>query len=471
MRGGNRGRGGCDGWAGTRARRGGWAAALSLTLALVGGAGAGTLAERVVETTLPNGLTVLILEEPKAPVVTIQVWYKVGSRNEPAGKTGLAHMVEHMMFKGTPRIAGKEFDRRVTRNGGVSNAHTGTDATAYYQDFAADRVGLGLELEADRMRHLLLAAGDFQAERDVVAEERRLRVEDQPASLLGETLRAAAFLAHPYGRPTTGWASDIQGWTREDVEAFYRTYYAPNNAVLVVAGAVRAAELLPVIGSLFGPIPRRADPPPVITREPTQRGERRVLVRTEAELPLLFVVHHVPNLTHPDSFPLGVLALVLGGGESARLHRALVYERQIASYAVADYNPVHADPHLFGFSAGPVPGRSAEELERALHEEVERLQRQGISLRELQKAKNQIEAEFIFALDSVHRLANLLGEHESVAGWRRLDGYLEGIRRVTVDDVRRVAATYLVPDNRTVGILLPARPAAADQEGPHAPPQ
>jgi zinc protease len=311
------------------------------------------------------------------------------------------------------------------------------------------------------MAHLLIDEKDFLSERQVVTEERRLRIDDQPANVLGETMRAVAFLAHPYGRPTIGWPSDIQGWTREDLAHYYRTYYAPNNATLVVAGAVKQEALLPRIQALFGGVPRQPDPPRVISQEPPQIGQRRVYVRKEAELPLLFVVHHVPNLTHPDSFALQVLAYILGGGESARFHQKVVYEKQLASYAVADYNPVRVDPFLFGFSAGPLPGKTAEEVEQALSAEVERLQREPVTDRELQKAKNQIEAEFILAQDSVHLLANLLGRYESVANWRLLDGFLMGVRKVTAPDVQRVAQKYLVPDNRTVAILVPVKPGTA----------
>ena len=438
--------------------------ALGLCLGVATVVSAATLGERVFETTLDNGLKVLLLEEPKAPVVTVQVWYKAGSRNEEAGKTGLAHMLEHMMFKGTPTIGPKQFDLLVTRNGGQDNAVTATDYTAYYEDFAADRVEMGLELEADRMAHLLIDEKELASERQVVIEERRLRFEDQPAGILGQTMRAVAFQANPYRNPSIGWPSDMLAWTREDLVQFYRTYYVPNNAILVVVGAVKKDALLPKIQTLFGSIPRKPDPPKMVTEEPPQLGERRVYVRKEAELPILFVVHHVVNLTHPDSFPLQVLAYILGGGESARFYQKLVYERQVASYAGADYNPVHVDPYLFGFSAGPLPGKTAEEVEQALYDEVARLQKDGVTEREVQKAKNQIEAEFIFAQDSAHNLAEMLGRYESVASWKLLDGFLDGVRKVTAADVQRVAQQYLTQDNRTVAILIPVKPSTAPTE-------
>ena len=435
-----------------------WMGALWLCLALAAPAAAGTIWDRVTETTLPNGLKVLLVEEPKAPVVTVQIWYKAGARNEPLGKGGLAHMMEHMMFKGTPKTGPKQFSIIVQRNGGQDNAHTARDAAAYYEDFAADRVNLGLELEADRMVNVLFEEKEFLPERDVVYEERRLRVEDQPSVTLGEVMRAVAFLAHPYGRPTIGWPSEIKGWTLQDAMQFYKTYYAPNTATLIVAGDIKKDEVLKKVTELFGSIPRGPEPPAlVIPEEPPQIGERRIFVRKEAELPIFFAVHHVPNLTHPDSAPLSILTYVLGGGESARLHKKVVYELQLASYAGADYNPVYKDPFLFGLSAGPLPGKTAEEVERAIVAEVERVQNEPITDRELQKAKNQIEAEFVFAQDSVHMLANLLGAYESAASWKLLTTYVDGIRKVTAADVQRVAKQYIGPDNRTVAILIPTK--------------
>lgn len=453
---------GSPGLSGARSQRGFvWLGALAFCVGLAVPAAAGTIWDRVTETVLPNGLKVLLVEEPKAPVVTVQIWYKAGARNEPLGKGGLAHMMEHMMFKGTPKTGPKQFDIIVQRAGGQDNAHTARDAAAYYEDFAADRVNLGLELEADRMVNVLFEEKEFLPERDVVYEERRLRIEDQPGVTLGEVMRATAFMAHPYGRPTIGWPSEIKGWTLQDAKQFYQTYYAPNNATLIVAGDIKKDEVLKKITEVFGPIPRGPAPPSlVIPEEPRQIGERRVFVRKEAELPIFFAVHHVPNLTHPDSAALSVLAYVLGGGESARLHRKVVYELQLASYAGADYNPVYKDPFLFGLWSGPLPGKTAEEVERSMVAEVERVQKEPITDRELQKAKNQIEAEFVFAQDSVHMLAELLGSYESAASWKLLPSYVDRIRQVTAADVQRVARQYIVADNRTVAILIPIKPGS-----------
>jgi zinc protease len=439
------------------------AVVMAIVLLWAAQAPAGSLAERVFETTLANGLKVLLVEEHKAPVVTVQVWYRVGSIDEQLGKTGLSHMLEHMMFKGTEKLGPKDFSRIVQRNGGFDNAFTTADYTGYYINFSSDRVRLALELEADRMANLVLKEEEFRPEHKVVMEERRLRIEDQAHSILGETVRGAAFLAHPYRWPVIGWMSDIQSYTLPDLVRHYRTYYTPNNAVLVVAGDVRKETILPDIEALFGKIPRGPDPPRLPTEEPSQRGERRIVVKKEAQLPLVFVLYHAPNLTHPDSYALDVLSSVLGSGESSRLHQRLVYEQRLASYASADYSGMHRQPHLFGLSGGSLPGKTAEELERAFYVEVERIKQEPPSDRELQKAKNQVEAEFVYAQDSVHRMANLLGSTEMVASWTLLGRYLDGIRSVTAADVQRVAAKYLTQENRTVGILVPVPPDAETQ--------
>ena len=421
---------------------------------------AATFADRVQETVLPNGLKVLLIEEPKAPVVAIRTFYRVGSRNEVTNRTGLAHMLEHMMFKGTPKIGPNQFDQIITRNGGYDNAQTSADYTRYDIDIAADRVELALELEADRMKGLLLDEKDFLPERQVVIEERRMRIEDQPINFLSQTLVAITFQAHPYRNPPIGWPSDMPAWTREDMVQFYKSYYLPNNAVLIVAGKFKTAELLPKIAALFGSIPKGPEPPKVITVEPPQVGERRALVNREAELPIYFALFHTPMLTHPDAFPLQVLAYLLGGGESARFYHALGYEKQLVSFAGADYNPLRIDPYTFGFSAGPLPGKTVEDVEPLLYAEVDRLIKEPIADRELQKAKNQVASEFIYAQDSVRTLAQLVGQYEVVAGWKVLDTFLAGVQQVTAADVKRVAQQYLVPENRTVAILVPVKSAA-----------
>ncbi|MBI3988753.1 MAG: insulinase family protein [candidate division NC10 bacterium] len=427
---------------------------LLVVLVLPGMAGA-QLKDRIFEKTLSNGLKVLLLEEPKAPVVTVQIWYKVGSRNEVAGRTGLSHLLEHMMFKGTERYGPKQFSRIVQRNGGQDNAFTSSDYTAYFENFAAEKVELGLELEADRMQNLLLDPKEALSERDVVREERRLRTEDDPVSALGEEVEAVAFKAHPYAQPVVGWDSDLEGLTREDLLEYYKTYYVPNNAVLVVVGDFKKEEVLPKIEASFGGIPPGSEPPAVRAKEPPQQGERRLFLKKEAELPFLYITYHVPNLTHPDSYALDVLEMILSAGRSSRIYRSLVYEKQIALFAGGEYLRVSKDPNLFYFYASVMPGKSIEEVEKALYEEIERLKREPVSDRELEKAKNQVEASFLMGQDSIFALAMALGRHEVMGDWRFWEKYLPGIRKVAKEDLMRVAKTYLVEDNRTVGILIP----------------
>jgi zinc protease len=298
-------------------------------------------------------------------------------------------------------------------------------------------------------------------------EERRLRTDDDPTSSLWEKVQAATFTIHPYRNPVIGWMEDIQRLNREDLQAFYKMYYAPNNAVVVVVGDFKRAELLPRIRKAFGAIPRGPEPPPVRIVEPPQTGERRVtLTREDAKLPFIMVVYRTPNLTDADSYPLEVLEVILAGGKSARLHRNVVYEKQLALGAGAHYARVSADPEAFALYASSLPGKNVEHLEQALYAEVERLKTELVSPRELEKAKNQIEAAFIFSQDSVFSLARQLASYEIVAGWRHWKAYLPGIRAVTAEDVQRVAKKYLTTGNRTVGILIPGggeQPATGPQ--------
>ena len=421
----------------------------------------------VFETTLDNGLKVLMLEEHKAPVVTFHIWYRVGSRNEQFGRTGLAHLVEHMMFKGTEKIGAQEFSQRVRRNGGRDNAFTSEDYTGYFVTIAADRIELPLELEPDRMVNLRLDPAEFERERSVVMEERRLRTDDDPSSALWEEVQAAAFKAYPYGHPVIGWMEDLKQLIRTDVQSFYKMYYIPNNAVIVVVGDFDRAQLLPKIQEAFGSIPRAPEPQPVRSDEPPQRGERRVVLRRpDARLPSLVAGYHVPNLKDPDGYALDVLEVILAGGKSARLYRRLVYEKQLALNASAYYSRVSAAPDLFTLFASPLPGKTVDDLEQALYAEIERLKTELVSARELQKAKNQIEASFIFSQDSIFSLARQLASYEMVGDWRYWEAYLPGIRAVTREDIQRVTQKYFTKENRTVGVLIPGdqQPTVGSQQ-------
>jgi zinc protease len=411
----------------------------------------------VTEKVLPNGLKVLLKEEHKSPVVTFQIWYKVGSRNERLGKTGLSHMLEHMMFKGTKKYGPKQYSQIVQRNGGNDNAFTSHDYTAYFENMSADRIEIALELEADRMRNLLLDPKAFLSERDVVKEERRMRYEDDPVRTMQEQMMSLTFSAHPYQWPVIGWMADISSLTRDDLYQHYRTYYVPNNATIVVVGDFDTTSMLAKVMNYFGKIPRGKDAPRVGAVEPKQRGERRGIVKKQAEIPAVFVGYKVPTIKHPDSYALNVLQGILASGKSSRLYQSLVYEKQLALYADGSYDDVSADPNLFTLYAGVMPGKTTEEVEKALYLEIDKLKRELVSDEELQKAKNQAEASFIMSQDSVYYQALLLGQFESVANWRLLGKYVDMIRAVTKQDVMLVAKEYFTEENRTVGILVPVK--------------
>src|SRR5438445_2098980 len=328
----------------------------------------------VHEFTLANGLKVLLVEEHKAPVITVQVWYKVGSRNEVMGRAGLSHMLEHMMFKGTAKYPKGTFSRLIRKNGGMDNAFTSQDFTAYFENLAADRVQLALELEADRMQGLVLDMSELTTEREVVKEERRLRAEDDPQGALVEELFAQAYLSHPYHWPVIGWFSDLDAMTLDDLQRHYDTYYSPNNATLVVVGDINADSLLPTIKQLFEPIPRGPEPKPIATMESEQKGERRFLLKRDAQVPFVMMGYRVPNFTSDDSYALDILDSILSHGKSSRLYQNLVYEQKSSLAVGAEYSLLQTDPGLFYFYALVSPGQRPEFVEESLHREIKRLQ-------------------------------------------------------------------------------------------------
>jgi len=412
-------------------------------------------ADRVVATTLDNGLRVLLIEDARSPIVSFQVWYRVGSRNEHRGATGIAHFLEHLMFKGTPSHGPKQFARLVEQNGGQDNAFTSQDVTSYYVDIAADKLDLVLDLEADRMQNLLLDPKEINSERQVVIEERRTRTEDDPSGFLGEEVSSIAFKAHPYGVPIIGWMDDIKRITPDEIRAFYKTYYVPNNAVIAAGGAFRADDALEKIKRRFGRIPRGKVPPPMLAVEPLQNGERRVIVKKQAELPIVYMAWHVPNHRSDDSVPLEVLSTILAGGRASRLYRDLVYQRQLALEAGGDNSYFSIDPSLFWFWATPMPGQTPEKLEVELSAHMEKLKTEPVTDEELTRAKNQIEAAFVYQEDSIHQRASLLARFELIGGYAMKDSFLAKVRAVTAADLTRVARAWFDPDKKSVGVLLP----------------
>jgi len=412
-------------------------------------------ADRVVAATLDNGLRVLLIEDARSPIVSFQVWYRVGSRNEHRGATGIAHFLEHLMFKGTPSHGPKQFARLVEENGGQDNAFTSQDVTSYYVDIAADKLDLVIDLEADRMQNLLLDPKEINSEREVVIEERRTRTEDDPGGFLGEEVSAIAFKAHPYAAPIIGWMDDIKRITPEEIRAFYKTYYVPNNAIVVAVGAFRADDALEKIKRRFGRIPRGKVPPPMLAVEPAPNGERRVNVKKQAELPIVYMAWHVPNYRSDDAIALEVLSTILSGGRASRLYRDLVYQRQLALEAGGDNSYFSIDPSLFWFWATPMPGQTPEKLEAELSAHMERLKTEPVTDEELARAKNQIEAAFVYQEDSVHQRASLLARFELAGGYAMKDSFLTKIRAVTAADLTRVARTWFDPDKKSVGVLVP----------------
>jgi zinc protease len=414
-------------------------------------------ATAVKEFVLENGLKVFLLEDHKSPAVTFQVWYRVGSRNEKDGKSGLSHFLEHMMFKGTPSIKPEEYARIIAKNGGRSNAFTTSDVTVYFATMSRDKIGIELEMEADRMANALLGDTYFEPEKKVIQEERRLRTDDKPVAALDEVTSAVAYTVHPYRRPVIGWMDDIQNLSRQDLVDHYKLYYAPNNAFIVVAGDFSTEEILPKIKAAFEKIPRGPEAPKVRAEEPPQRGERRVFLKKEAELPFIMMFYHAPNLKSPDNFALDLLTVVLAGGRSSPMYHDLVYQKRLARSVDASYSSVSIDPGGFSITAQLMPDKEPPEVEREIDILVDKIKAELISERDLQKAKNQIESSFIFAQDSIFGQAMKIGYYEANGGWRQMDQYIEGIRQVTREDIRRVAKEYLDRDRRTIGVLVPSK--------------
>jgi zinc protease len=411
----------------------------------------------IKEHRLDNGLKVLIVENHKAPVATFQVWYRTGSRDEPAGKSGLSHLLEHMMFKGTPRYGPSVFSKIIQKYGGTDNAYTTKDYTVYFELFSSDRIMLSIDLEADRMENLTFDPKEVLSERSVVMEERRLRYEDDPQNSLFEEVEAAAYKAHPYQRPVIGWMPDLKSIERDDLYNYYKALYSPNNAVIVIVGDVKTDQILERIKSSFGNILPGSLKKNTNFSEPEQKGERRILLKREAELPYLLVAYHAPSFPHEDSYALDVLSLILSGGKSSRLFTSLVYEKKIALDVDTDYDGFNRDSYLFFLDATASPGKDIKDVENALYAEIEKIKKEPPSEKETQKAKNQIEASFIMEQDSIYSEAMKFGIFEMLGDWRLIDRYLEGIKKVTPEDVVKVAKKYLEEDNRTVGILIPTK--------------
>ncbi|WP_287365211.1 pitrilysin family protein, partial [Thauera sp.] len=365
------------------------------------------------ETTLTNGMKVIVKEDRRAPSVVHMVWYRSGAMDEPEGVSGVAHVLEHMMFKGTKNVGPGEFNKRVAAVGGRDNAFTSKDYTAYFQQVPPDRLTEMMALEADRMQHLVLDDDAFRREIEVVKEERRLRTDDQPRALVYEQLMATAFKAHPYRRPVIGWMPDLETMQPEDAREWYRRWYTPTNAYLVVVGDVDHRRVFRDAERHYGPIAARTLPARRITAEPPQQGPRQTVVRAPAELPYLTLAWHVPALRNPatdrDAYALQVLAAILDGYDGARLTRRLVRDSGIAVSAGAGYDGSGRGPSLFYLDGVPAPGHTTDELEAALRAELQRVRDEGVSEAELARVKTQAVASRVYKRDSLMGQAMEIG--------------------------------------------------------------
>lgn len=414
----------------------------------------------VYEYRLENGMKVVVKPDHRAPVVISQIWYRVGSADEHSGITGISHVLEHMMFKGTQRYPAGRFSSIIAEHGGRENAFTSLDYTGYYQMLEKDRMEVSFELEADRMHNLTLPADAFKKELEVVKEERRLRTDDNPQALSYEQLFATAFNNSPYRNPVIGWMGDLGNLKVEDLQRWYSSWYAPNNATLVVVGDVDPSEILRLAKKHYGPIPARELPAENLRKEPPQRGVRRAKVKAPAELPYVVLGFKTPVLGQSDNqwevYALEVLSGVLDGGRSARLSKHLVRERELAASAGAQYSLYGRYPGLFTVDGIPAQGYTLAELEQALNNEIDTLRDELVSEDELRRVKAQVVAAEIFARDSVSRQASLIGSVESIGlGWKVLDEYTPRIQAVTAEQLREVARKYLVEDRKTVVVLEP----------------
>src|SRR5688572_10141916 len=410
--------------------------------------------------TLPNGLTVVLSEDHSTPIVHVQLWYHVGSRDEKPGRTGFAHLFEHLMFKGSKNVSPEGHTSMISGRGGQSNAYTTEDETVFWSTLPADDLPLALWLEADRMATLRIDRETFANEREVVKEERRLRVDNQPFGRLNEIIYGNAFTAHPYKHPTIGSMADLEAASVEVVRDFHRTYYVPSNATLAIVGDFETPQALALVNQYFGRIPKaEREVPRDIPREPPQMREKRVTVQEAWPLPAVVVAYHVAADGHPDAYPLHIAAKVLSDGQSSRIYQALVYEKQIAVTAFGQANLIE-HPNLFYAVAIVQPGHTPAEAAEALIQELDLLKAEPITDHELQRSKNQFARDYILSRESNQQkamhLAHAIVIHKDV---KTADGEFDIFQNITKADVRRVAQTHFRPENRLVLTVMPSQGA------------
>ncbi len=419
--------------------------------------------------TLKNGMQVVVIPNHRIPMVSHMVWYKVGAADEVAGKTGLAHMVEHMMFKGTKTLAPGDFSKIVAQNGGRENAFTTADYTAFYQNVAVDRLELVMKLEADRMANLSLKDKDFQPERQVVTEERRMRIDNQPEAQLNEQMQAALFQTSGYHHPVIGWRTDIDHYDLKDVVDFHQRWYAPNNAVLVVAGDITAAQLKPLAEKYYAKIPARPVPPRLRADEPPQVAARTIELKDpDTRQPSWLRYYQAPSYHQGDSqqaYALQVLSEILGGGATSRLYKGLVVDQKLAESASASYDPSAVGLAIFEVDASPAPGVDFQAMQKAVQNVLQDVAEKGVSDAEVARAKDRLRAGIAYAKDSPHTGARVLGQ--SLATGQSVDDvehWPERIAAVTAEQVNQAARAVLKDEASVTGLLTPANPGAAGDD-------
>lgn len=416
--------------------------------------------ENTFEYRLNNGLRLIVREDRRAPIVVSQIWYKVGASYEYNGITGVSHVLEHMMFKGTEKLGPNEFSRIIASHGGKENAFTGADYTAYFQRLEKSRLAVSFELEADRMRNLMLNEAEFRKEVEVVMEERRMRTEDKPTSFTYEQFKATAFVNSPYHHPIIGWMDDLKHMELNDLQQWYEQWYAPNNATLVVAGDISASEVFLLAKKHFGPLKPEITPTIKPQKEITQNGIKRITVKRPAELPYLLMGYQAPSLKTAEQewevYALDMLASVLDGGDSARLSKELIRGNQIATSAGAGYNLTSRLDDLFMFDGMPAQGKTVDDLEKAIRQQIKRVQTELVDEKELQRIKAQVKASKIYERDSIFYQAMQIGTMATIGlDWQLMDSYLEKLEAITPEQIRQVANKYLVDDALTVATLEP----------------
>lgn len=412
-----------------------------------------TKADDVKTFTLKNGMQVFVLQDHSIPNVAMYLFYKVGSRNEYPGITGISHFFEHMMFNGAKKYGPKQFDVTMEANGGANNAYTSNDVTVYSNWFPRSAMELIFDLEADRIAHLNFDDKMIESERGVILSERSTSLENSNETYLIQEVLATAFNAHPYTWPVIGWESDIKNWTKEDLQNYFKTYYAPNNCVVVLTGDVTLEEVKKLSKKYFEPIPRGNTPRKVHTVEPEQLGERRLLVKRDVSTPHLLAVYHVPEASSADYYALSLLSAILSSGNSSRLYSKLVDENQLATNVWSDYGQ-YFDPFVFMIYSICNENVTPAQIEEAVYEELDKIASEGINENELQKVKNQKLMEFYHVMETINGKANQIGTYQLFFGdYKKLYEAPNEYRRVTADDIKNVTKKYFQKSNRTVGIL------------------